>query len=663
MKAIERKILSGIGRTMLLALFGTALLSRCANTMAPQGGPMDTLPPKVVRMTPEFATLNFNEKSVTIEFDEYVRLKDLQKEFYTSPFMEKKPSVTIRGRGVRVDFQSPLDSNTTYSLNFGGSVVDNNEGNPYTGLRYVFSTGNNIDSMVMSGYTVNALTGDSIANTFVFFYDAAADSIPAYDSVLFKGKPEAIGRAFPNGIFIAENLKDKDYKVYAVDDANNNQTYEPGADRVAFLAGTFNPAKMPGFGVWYDTSRRYMQAEPQLYMQLFMDKPFRRQRMSSSERPSQQQLILNFTAPHPEILSLRLDSIADKDIIREYKTKGRDTIALWLAADPAAIPDTLKGEVIYMKFDDSLAKLRPDTSLLKLIWNRPFVKEKKQRDKDKEIADSTEVKEIEKERARDKKEKEPNPFIIKVDASAELNPEKNIPMTFDLPLRSLDSARVNLTVLEIGRDKSEKWTPARFSFKQDTANLRRWVFTSKWKRGEKYRLEIPAGVFTDIAGHSNDTLRSEFTIYSPDKFATLVPNLINPQPGCKYILQVFAGNTMEKEIRGVTGGKNTIEFITPGDIRIRVIEDKNGNGEWDSGSLTERRQPERIAYFLTEEGEDIVVAKQNWEIEFNIDARKLFAPITMESVSAEIRRKEEIRLREAIKSRLDRRLKPQNHNH
>lgn len=107
-------------------------------------------------MTPAFGTTHFKDKRILIEFDEYVQLEDQQKEFFTSPFMEQKPVLSIRGRSVQIDLKEDLDSNRTYALDFGSSVVDNNEGNPYVGLRYVFSTGGEIDSLLMSGYTVDA---------------------------------------------------------------------------------------------------------------------------------------------------------------------------------------------------------------------------------------------------------------------------------------------------------------------------------------------------------------------------------------------------------------------------------------------------------------------------------------------------------------------------
>ena len=207
-------------RSAALLLFLPAFLSRCASMMTPTGGPRDTLPPAIVSMTPDNFSVNrptAGHDRIYIEFDEYVQLKDQQKEFFTSPAMRKKPLVTLRGRGIVVQLRDTLDANTTYALNFGSSVRDNNEGNPLYSMRYVFSTGPTIDSMLLSGYTADSYKSDSVPKSFVWFFPADSTALtPDYDSTLFKHRPAAIARAETNGIFIAQNLKPIEDRVYAV---------------------------------------------------------------------------------------------------------------------------------------------------------------------------------------------------------------------------------------------------------------------------------------------------------------------------------------------------------------------------------------------------------------------------------------------------------------
>mgnify|MGYP000210768426 CR=1 FL=1 len=177
-------------RAAVLLLFVSAFLSRCASMMTPTGGPRDSLPPVIVNMTPDNFSTNrplVNHEKIYIEFDEFVQLKDQQKEFFTSPQMKKKPLVSLRGRGVVIQLRDTLEANTTYSLNFGSAIRDNNEGNPLYSMRYVFSTGPEIDSMVMSGYTADSYKADSVSKSFIWFFPAdSVEQVAGYDSTIFK---------------------------------------------------------------------------------------------------------------------------------------------------------------------------------------------------------------------------------------------------------------------------------------------------------------------------------------------------------------------------------------------------------------------------------------------------------------------------------------------
>ena len=641
----ENSIARSITRLISVAivlLFGGALLTKCASTMTPTGGPKDTLPPVIVLMEPNNFSTNIDTlhpPKILIGFNEYVQIKDLQKELYTSPAMKKKPSVVRCGQGIVVTIKDTLIPNTTYAINFGSSILDNNEGNPLHSMRYVFSTGPEIDSMYMSGYTADSYKADSVGKSFIYFFIADSVEQPKdWDSTMFKYKPAVIARAEKNGIFIAQNLKPVDYRIYAFEDTNNNMEYEPSVDQIGFLDTVYNPKYMPDFYIWFDSLRRYPSADPQLYFRMFKDRRFARQTLSAQERLNRHKAMLYFGAPNPEVTSIRFDSIPEDKVIYDPKTVGKDTVALWFDMAPEELPDTIKGEITYFKHD-SINNLVETTDKLRLAWVKTETKEERKKRE-----------ELEKEREKAEKNGEewvepeqPNPFKITIPTSGDYNKDKVFNMEFDYPLTKFDTAAIVFTMT------SEQITEPQnveFHFIQDTLNRQKYRLQTEWAPKAKYELLIPAGVFENVARESNDTLKYSYTGSNPDKFALVNVNVKGTHPKAKYIMQLTnAQGKVQKEICNVTPGKYKFEYVTPGDIMLRVVEDMNANGKWDTGDMVLMRQPERTEIFKNEDGVELITTKENWEYDLEADMDKLFAPITMESLIKLLNDKEDERLK------------------
>ena len=655
----------------MVGLFASSLLWRCANISAPQGGPKDSLPPMIVSAAPMFNTTNFTGKEIYIGFDEYVQLKDQQKEFFTSPMMKKNPTITTSGRGIRITILDTLEENQTYALNFGNSIVDNNEGNRLSDFRYVFSTGPTIDSMVMSGYTVSASKGDSVSSSLIFFYPAEVDSIPDYDSILLKYKPAAVAKAATNGIFIAQNLKPIDYKVYAIGDKNNNFTYDPETDMVGFLDSTYNPLNGPDFKVWYDTTRHYLTAEPQLYFKMFTDGRFKRQNLAESKRDEQHKVTLFFNAPNPKVEEIFLEGIDQSEIVTEYVTKGKDTVNYWLNVPAERLGDTLKGHVVYLKHD-SINNLVPDTARLSLVWKYFESKEEKKAREEEE----KKMEQALKDSVEYVPPVKPNPF--KVDMfKGELNPEKTITFKFTKPLVAVDTMSIDLRfvgdalsaeeekklaeekkkeaqkkgVEEIVEDVSEL-PKVDYELFRDSVDMKIWHLKANWQPKKKYKLTIPAGAFANVAGEANDTLRSDYTTLDPAKFGTVIITVKGKTPESKYVLYLNdEGGKRLAEIKNATSGKYFFNYVKAGKVRVSVLEDANGNGIWDTGNLIERRQPERTEPYVDTKGEEVMEVKENWEMEIVADMNSIFKPITFESVNEQLRKTEAVRLKKILEDR------------
>ena len=626
----------------IVLLFGAALLTKCASTMVPTGGPKDTIPPVIVYMNPDNFSTNIDTlryPKIYVEFNEFVQIKDVQKELFTSPAMKKKPMVTRRGMGIVVQMKDTLRPNTTYAINFGSSIADNNEGNPLHSMRYVFSTGDTVDSMYMSGYTADSYKADSVSKSFIYFFIADSVERPTdWDSTMFKYKPQVIARAEKNGIFIAQNLKPVDYRIYAFEDTNGNMEYEPSVDQIGFLDTTYNPRYMPGFSIWFDSLRHYPSAEPQLYFRMFMDKRFARHTLSGHERLNRHKAMLYFGAPNPEVVAVKFDSIPEDKVIYDPQNYNRDTVALWFDIAPEELPDTIKGEITYFKHD-SVNELVESTDKLRLAWVKVESKEERKK---------REEQEKEREKAEKAGEewvapKEENPFKLNMPSSGEFHKHKTLDMEFDFPLTKFDST---LVTLKMTTEENSEATDVEFHFVQDTINKRKYQLKVDWMPKAKYELMMPAGIFENIARESNDTIKYSYTGADPEKFALLNINVKSTHPKARYILQITnAQGKVQREVRDVKAGKYVLDYITAGDIMLRVVEDMNGNGKWDTGDMVLMRQPERTEIFKNEDGQEVITTKENWEFDLEVDMDVLFAPITMESLVKMLDDREDERLK------------------
>ena len=621
-------------------LFLGAFLTRCANIMSPDGGPKDTLPPVITAINPGNFATNFKEKKIYIEFNEYVQIKDQNKEMFTSPAMKKMPLITTRGKGIVITIRDTLKENQTYAIDLGSAIRDNNEGNPLNAMRYVFSTGDTVDSLICSGYTADSYKADSVSRTFLWFYilDSLPDT-PEYDSTIFNRKPDAIARAQNNGIFIAQNLKPVKYRIYAIGDKNDNQMYEPGTDLVGILDSAYNPAELPPFAIWFDSLRHYPSADPPLYFRMFTDKTFKAQRLVEAVRGARKKITLYFNTALPKIDSLLLDSIPSDKIIFDPRTKGKDTLNLWLNVAAEQLPDTIKGSITYYRHD-SIRQLVKTTEPIKVAWKQVESKEE-QKEREKE---ERERKKAEDEGREYIPPKRPNPFKFKSSASGEINPEKGFEITVDYPLVAFDSTAVKLYKVT-GNEQNPTETEVEKHFIRDTLNAGHYFVRANWENATKYRFYVPKGSLKDVMEYECDSISSSFSTYDPEKFSKIVLT-IKGEEGKQYIIQqTDSSSKTQQELKGVVSGKYTINFVSPGEIRIRIIEDTNGNGEWDAGDVINRLQPERSEMFINEKGEDLFATKANWDIEIDIDMSTVFKPLTMANLIQMLEDKEAARIK------------------
>ncbi|WP_459210079.1 Ig-like domain-containing domain [Aquimarina rhabdastrellae] len=229
-------------RSIYFFISSIVLLSflSCAKKGSITGGEKDIIPPKFLRATPPNYSTNFNKNEIRIYFDEYIKLKDPQKQIIISPPMDPKPIITPLGgasKYVKLVFKDTLLENTTYSISFGESIEDNNEGNPLSYFKYIFSTGNFIDSLSIKGTIADALLKEPDTFVAISLYEVNENYT---DSIVYKEVPRYIGNTLDSTHFTLDNLKAGQYKLVALKDASTNYTFEPKRDKIGFLEETIN---------------------------------------------------------------------------------------------------------------------------------------------------------------------------------------------------------------------------------------------------------------------------------------------------------------------------------------------------------------------------------------------------------------------------------------
>lgn len=214
----------------------TVLLVQCAKRGNPTGGPMDEEPPKILRAYPDNYSVNFTAQEIEITFNEYIKIKDLQKQLVVSPPLKNRPIVTPQGgasKKLTITITDTLTTNTTYTFNFGQSIIDNNESNPYPFFKYVFSTGTYIDSLQLKGKISDALNFkvDDFVNVLLYKMDTTYT-----DSLIFKGPPLYVLNTLDSlKTFTMDNLAAGKYRMVGIKEENRDLKFNPATDKIGFI--------------------------------------------------------------------------------------------------------------------------------------------------------------------------------------------------------------------------------------------------------------------------------------------------------------------------------------------------------------------------------------------------------------------------------------------
>lgn len=586
----------------------------CANRGYPEGGPKDETPPQVVEEVPLSYTTNFKAKRVNIYFDEFVQLNDINNKFIFSPPVKKDPKVSLKGKYVQVAIPDSLRENTTYSLDFADAIVDNNESNPLGFYRYVFSTGERIDTLELGGTVVNAESYEPVLGVLVALYEKSGDSIP------LKELPDYIARTDSSGNFRLTNLREGHYRVMAIEDANRDKMYTPESEMFAWMDTTVFPVVEPATRVdtfhviekivEADTILRdsivrtdYLAYGPSnLYLRLFLEK-LTQLYLVEDDRKEREQLNFIFSIPGENGLEVTLwDTLATEPLPQDWYFKehsaGNDTLTLWIKDSTVYKKDTLNVILSYMR-SDSTGQWERYSDTARYTFRAKEKKEGKSKKKDE---DAPKVEFLE----------------IKSNISGDLDLGARLYLEFSRPINksTLDSIRVLEKV-----DTVYQLIP--FQVVEDSLRVRRVFVDAAWKAGGEYQLQVDSATIYDIYGRFNDKLEKKFKVRTEEYYGKIMVNVRGVD--CPTIVQLYKAENGKSENGKRTynvvqskeveqDGEVVFPLLPEGKYCVRAILDRNGNGVWDTGLYLKHRQPEEIVYLRGE-----IAVKQNFDVEQDFD--------------------------------------------
>ena len=572
----------------------------CANTtQAPTGGDKDTIPPLIIGINPLPGAVNVPVEGTRIifRFDEYVTIKN-QKNIFLSPPQEKAPKVRIKDKFLIVSFESPLDSNTTYTLNMSDALADNNEGNMFPGYTYVFSTGPAIDSLLLTGKVLDCNSLRPMKGITVMLYKDLRDS------AVFLRRPVAAVKTDDWGYFCLPYLEDTLYRLYAVKDEVGNNIYDPDTDLVGFVDSAVRPVvrvidTLPEM-LKYDMLDTLMcEARRVDYtIRLFREKPTK-QFLKNKMRTADREAYITFQASNAWIDSLWFRGYRADQVISQFNIL-QDSLVLWVNSSKPA-PDTLHLFVNYRK-TDSLGLMKPSLEHLRLPM--PEGKRVLQRIPRKNI------------------KHEDTTCVFKLTAVPEKVEQDGFELMFTYPIvyENFDSIKFKYL------NPKQKEFDGEFTVERDSMEIRHYIIRPKEKllQGYEYSLKVPHRAFQDINGFWSDSTIVKVTLPTDEKLSTLKAVLKGVDR--KIIVDLLDEKRQNIIRQFITDSDRTLVFpyLKEGKYSIRITDDGNCNSIVDTGSLLEHRQPESVL-FVVIGGNDFIEIPAGADVEQEIDVQTLFA--------------------------------------
>jgi len=542
-----------------LILLSVVLFFACAKQVAITGGPKDTTPPVLDKCTPANGSVNFIEKVVFIQFNEYVKFNSLSQKLIVSPPIVPEPVIVIKGKGIKISLDpKALMPNTTYSFNFNDAIADNNENNALNSFVYAFSTGELIDSLSFSGIVIDSYSKDLVEDAWVILYENLSDT--AINTL----SPSYITKVDEEGKFVIPFVRENDYHIFALKDNNYNYIFDVPGEGIAFLDSVFHPG-IKKINVNDSTPPKFKKFPDKVELLMFQENK-QAQFINYNSRLSPEYLEFTFNSVQTENYSVTVEG--DNQAV-VFGGESIDTVRVWLREESVINADLINVICVYT---DPIYKdtIRTDTLIL--------------RDPEKLDRDS----------------------LTEVFINPNKEPHKPLYISSNCPIWDFDDTKIS-----IGLKSDTAFIPVPFKIKKDSLSPLRLIVDGQFLEKSEYRIITENGFLVSIYDMTN--VRDTFSVAtsSSSEYGNLKISLSGEQRS--FIIQLLSGENIIAETIA-NNGIAVFEYIKPGTYKIKAIEDINGNKRWDTGDYSIKKQPEPV-YFMPVEYE----IRSNWnhDIEWN----------------------------------------------
>ena len=614
----------------LLTLAVGVILAACASIGSPEGGPRDYTPPQVTRTSPEANALNFKGQKVEIIFDEIVNLKDQQKKVIISPAPKTQPLIRTVGKKVTVEFRDELEENTTYVIDFSNAIEDNNEGNQLDGYSFAFSTGDEIDTLAVSGIVLRANDLEPMQHVIVGLHSNLDDT--AFTNVPL----ERVSRTNDRGKFTIRNLKPGSYHVFALSDVDGDYRMARTED-IAFLDEVIVPStsEYTSQDTVFTFDRRVdtvMTATHTLYLPndlllCMFNEGYRNHYVRQTSRPEANKLHILFGAPNDSLPQLEVLHPAEheRNWYRVERTMTNDSLFYWITDSALIKTDTLIVAMTYLR-TDTAERLEQVTDTVRFGYRKPNsqIKEEEKKAKEREdrakrlaqllekqekaAAQGKELGEGELEEIKELQHVDPNAIPklkMELAKSGSIDIGDSIILRFDTPIASINPRGVHL---DIKRDTLWVPYPVVPSLRpvNDLNPMRYWLPVTALP-DSTYRLTIDSAAVTSVYGLHNDPLIKEMKVKGTEEYANVFFK-VNVK-GDAFVELLGSGEKVMRTVK-VKDGAFELLNVTPNTYYLRLTLDSNGNGQWDTGNYGNHLQPEEVYYYPKR-----LKLRRNWDLD------------------------------------------------